>query len=59
MFSYYYYYYINLMTRKIEDSLTQGHYALGEQAFNQISFQAIKEAMHKANIPSTVSGSII
>ena len=51
---------IHILTRKIEDSFTLGNYALGvfldiEQAFDQVSFQAIKEAMHEANIPSTVT----
>ena len=51
---------IHILTRKIEDSFTLGNYALGvfldiEQAFDQVSFQAIKEAMREANIPSTVT----
>ena len=51
---------IHLLTRRIEDAMATGHYALGvfldiEQAFDAVSFTAIRAAMLEANIPITVT----
>ncbi|XP_063691617.1 uncharacterized protein LOC134823951 [Bolinopsis microptera] len=51
---------IHLLTRRIEDAMATGNYALGvfldiEQAFDAVSFTAIKGALLEANIPPTIS----
>lgn len=51
---------IHILTRRIEDAIATGNYSLGvfldiEQAFDAISFAAIREALHEANIPSTIT----
>jgi len=51
---------IHLLIRRIEDAMATGNYALGvfldiEQAFDAVSFIAIKEALLEANIPPTIS----
>ena len=51
---------IHILTRKIEDAVATGNYALGifldiEQAFDAISFQAIKDALIQAGIPETIT----
>ena len=51
---------IHILTRRIEDAMATGNYALGvfldiEQAFDAVSFTAIKEALKEANIPDTVA----
>jgi len=51
---------IHLLTRRIEDAMATGHYALGvfldiEQAFDAVSFTATREALLEANIPPTIA----
>ena len=51
---------IHKITRKIEDSLANGHFTLGifldvEGAFDSIRFRSIKEALEKTKIPETIS----
>ena len=51
---------IHILTRRIEDAMTTGNYSLGvfldiEQAFDAISFAAIRAALIDANIPSTIT----
>ncbi len=47
---------LHTLTRRIEDAIATGNYSLGvfldiEQAFDAVSFKAIKEALLAANIP--------
>ena len=51
---------IHILTRRIEDAMANGNYSLGvfldiEQAFDAISFAAIKAALQAANIPATAT----
>ena len=51
---------IHILTRRIEDAMATGNYSLGvfldiEQAFDAISFDSIRDALYKANIPATVT----
>ena len=51
---------IHILSRRIEDAMACGNYSLGvfldiEQAFDAVSFTAIKDALHQANISDTVS----
>ena len=51
---------IHSLVRRIEDATARGNFSLGvfldiEQAFDAVSFTAIKEGLLKAGIPSTIS----
>ena len=51
---------IHSLVRRIEDAMASGNYSLGvfldiEQAFDAVSFKAIKEGLLEAGIPPTVS----
>lgn len=51
---------IHALSRKLEDSRARGNYAMGvfldiEQAFDAVSFKALKEALLEAGIPPTVT----
>ena len=51
---------IHSLVRRIEDAMARGNYSLGvfldiEQAFDAVSFKAIREGLLKAGIPPTVT----
>ena len=51
---------IHILSRRIEDAIACGNYSLGvfldiEQAFDAVSFTAIKDALQQANISDTIS----
>ena len=51
---------IHTLVRRIEDAMANGNYSLGvfldiEQAFDAVSFQAIKQALIDAGIPGTIT----